>query len=75
MLLRSVDLPICGQRIAGPQLARWQPSIKIIVGRRGSAVDALVVALAAPGGTVITADLKDLKPLAAHAENVAVERV
>ena len=45
------------------------------VARRGSAVDALVVALAGPGGVVVTADLKDIRPLAAHAENVAVERI
>ena len=43
--------------------------------RRGSAVDALVVALAGPGGVVVTADLKDIRPLAAHAENVAVEPI
>ena len=43
--------------------------------RRGSAVDALIVALASPGGTILTADLKDIEPLAAHAENVAVERI
>ncbi|MBW8879587.1 MAG: hypothetical protein JF614_32035, partial [Acidobacteria bacterium] len=32
--------------------------------RRGSAVDALVVALAEPGGTVLTSDLGDLGALA-----------
>ena len=42
---------------------------------RGSAVDALVVASAEPGGTVFTSDPGDLEALAAHAENVAVERV
>ena len=43
--------------------------------RRGSAIDALVVAMADPGGTVITGDLKDVRPLAAHAEDVAIERI
>lgn len=43
--------------------------------RRGSAVDALVVAFAEPGGTVLTADPLDLQALAAHADNVAIVRV
>jgi hypothetical protein len=43
--------------------------------RRGSAVDALVVALAEPGGTVLTADFGDLAALAANADSVAVEPV
>lgn len=43
--------------------------------RRGSAVDALVVALAEPGGTVLTGDTDDLGALAAHAQEVNVERV
>ena len=43
--------------------------------RRGSAVDAVVIATAEPGGTVLTSDLPDLNALAAHAEGVHVERV
>ena len=43
--------------------------------RRGSAVDALVVALAEPGGTVVTSDPRDLEALAAHASRVVVEAV
>jgi hypothetical protein len=43
--------------------------------RTGSAVDALVVALAEPGGTVLTGDRGDLEALAAHARQVAVESV
>lgn len=39
----------------------------------GSAVDALLVALAEPGGTVITGDRADLEAIAAHADRVAVE--
>jgi predicted nucleic acid-binding protein len=39
----------------------------------GSAVDALVVALAEPGGTVLTGDRADLEALAAHADGVAIE--
>jgi hypothetical protein len=43
--------------------------------RRGSAVDALVVALAEPGGTVLTSDPHDLQALASHAERVNVLRI
>jgi predicted nucleic acid-binding protein len=43
--------------------------------RRGSAVDALVVAMAEPGGTVLTTDPDDLEALASHAQRVAIERV
>jgi hypothetical protein len=43
--------------------------------RTGSAVDALVVAMAEPGGTVLTGDLDDLEALASHATEVAIESV
>jgi hypothetical protein len=43
--------------------------------RRGSAVDALVVAMAEPGGTVLTSDAGDLEALSQHAEGVVVERI
>lgn len=43
--------------------------------RRGSAVDALVVALAEPGGTVLTSDPGDLEALAQYAHDVRVEKV
>lgn len=43
--------------------------------RRGSAVDALVVALAEPGGVVLTSDLGDLEALAQYAHDVRVEKV
>ena len=43
--------------------------------RRGSAVDALVVALAEPGGTVLTSDPGDLNALAQYAHDVSVEKV
>jgi hypothetical protein len=42
--------------------------------RRGSAVDAVVVASAEPAGTVYGGDVDDLRALAAHAERVTVER-
>lgn len=43
--------------------------------RRGSAVDAVLVALAEPAGTVVTSDPDDIGALATHANDVAVERV
>jgi predicted nucleic acid-binding protein len=43
--------------------------------KRGSAVDALVVATAEPNGTVLTGDEADITALAAHARNVSVEIV
>jgi hypothetical protein len=43
--------------------------------RRGSAVDAVVVALAEPDGTVLTSDAGDLEALAQYARRVKVERI
>lgn len=43
--------------------------------RHGSAVDAVVVALAEPGGTVLTGDKADIGALAAHAHEVTVETI
>ncbi len=42
---------------------------------RGSAIDALVVAFAEPGGSVLTSDPDDLGALADHAHDVRVEPV
>lgn len=42
--------------------------------QRGSAVDALVVAVAEPGGDVLGNDLGDLRALAAYAVGVRVHR-
>ena len=42
---------------------------------RGSAVDALVVAMAEPDGTVLTGDVDDLAALARYAAGVRVVRV
>ena len=43
--------------------------------RRGSAIDALVVATADPGGAVLTGDPKDLIAIADHAHQVTVHVV
>jgi hypothetical protein len=41
----------------------------------GSAVDALVTAVAEPAGTVLTGDLADLRALAQHASDVTIEAI
>jgi hypothetical protein len=43
--------------------------------RQGSAVDALVTAVAEPGGTILTGDLADLQALAGHASDVTIELI
>lgn len=67
-LLKTCDVhPVLPERIArraGELRAR---------ARRGSAVDAIVVALAEPHGTVLTSDRADIEALASHADDVAVE--
>lgn len=69
-LLKSCDVdpvvPELKARRAGQLRAR---------ARRGSAIDALVVALAEPGATVITSDPEDLDALAAYADQVVIEAV
>lgn len=60
------DLPEATARRAAQLRAR---------ARRGSAVDAVVVALAEPGGTVATGDPRDVGALADHADGVTVARV
>lgn len=54
--------------------ARRAALLRYLAGR-GSAIDALVVAMAEPGGTVLTSDFADLRALAAHASDVLVERI
>ncbi len=61
----TVDLPEHLARRAGALRASAQ---------RGSAVDALVVAIAEPSGSVLTGDMGDLQALAAHADDVTVVR-
>ena len=53
------------------KLARRAGALRAQAGR-GSAVDAVVVALAEPGGAVLTHDMEDLRALAAHARDVSV---
>jgi hypothetical protein len=58
----------------GESLARRAAELRRLA-RRGSAVDAIVVALAEPGGTVLTSDLGDLGALSQYALDVMVEKV
>jgi hypothetical protein len=58
----------------GEPLARRAALLRRLA-RRGSAVDALVIALGEPGGTVLTSDLGDLGALAQYAHDVLVEKV
>lgn len=56
------------------RLARRAGQLRHLAGR-GSAVDAIVVATAEPGGTVITSDSPDIEALAEHALDVLVVAV
>jgi len=56
------------------KLARRAAALRRLAGQ-GSAVDAILVARAEPGGVVLTGDVGDLRALAAHAEAVTVERI
>lgn len=52
-------------------IARRAGSLRAIAGQ-GSAVDAVVIAMAEPGGAVLGSDLKNLRALASHARDVTV---
>jgi hypothetical protein len=68
-------LKTCDVATAVPEtLARRAAQLRRLA-HRGSAVDALVVAFAEPGGTVITSDPDDLEALAEHAIRVSIEPV
>lgn len=57
-----------------PALARRAAELRRRA-RVGSAVDALVVALAEPSGTVLSGDRADLEALASYADDVTIEVV
>ena len=59
--------------IVSEWFARRAGTLRALV-RQGSAVDAIVVALAEPGGAVLTGDIKDLTALAAYADGVRIYR-
>lgn len=56
------------------RLARRAATLRTLA-RCGSAIDALVVACAEPGGSVLSSDADDLGALAANAQDVHIERV
>lgn len=67
-LLKACDLrPSVSERVA-----RRAADLRTKA-RKGSAVDALVVAIAEPGSTVLTSDGDDLRALAANAADVSIE--
>jgi len=68
-------LKICEIAEAIPESLARRAALLRRLARRGSAVDALVVASAEPGGTVLTSDPDDLEALAGHADDVVIERV
>ena len=53
------------------KLARRAGTLRARAGQ-GSVVDTAVVAMAEPGGAVLTHDIEDLQALAAHTRNVSV---
>lgn len=68
-LLKSCDVdPVVTERTA-----RRAGQLRALA-RRGSAIDALVVASAEPGGTVLAGDLADFEGLVAHSNDVAIEK-
>lgn len=69
-LLRTCDIV---EEIAEPRARR--AAFLRSRARRGSAVDALVVACAEPDGTILTSDIGDLEALARYAQRVKVERI
>ena len=68
-------LKTCDIAQAVPESVARRAALLRRLARRGSAVDALVVAMAEPGGTVLTSDAKDLEALAIHAQDVLIERI
>ena len=54
-------------------IARRAGALRALAGQ-GSAVDAVVVAMAEPGGAILSGDLDDLRALASYADGVTVHR-
>jgi predicted nucleic acid-binding protein len=55
------------------RIARRAAALRAQAGR-GSPVDALIVAIAEPGGTVLSGDIGDLRALATYAADVVIRR-
>jgi hypothetical protein len=68
-------LKVCDVEVALSEIRARRAALLRSKTGRGSAVDAVVVATAEPGGTVLAGDFADLNALAAHAEDVLIERL
>jgi len=68
-------LKVCDVEVALSEIRARRAALLRSETGRGSAVDAVVVATAEPGGTVLAGDFADLNALAAHAEDVLIERL
>jgi hypothetical protein len=66
-------LKACDVEPVLPEVTARRAGVLRAKARRGSATDAVVVAVAEPGGVVLTGDLAELEALAAHANDVAIE--
>jgi hypothetical protein len=73
--LENEFLKTCDIASSIPETLARRAALLRRLARRGSAVDALVVASAEPGGTVLTTYSEDLEALAAHAQDVDVVTV
>jgi hypothetical protein len=69
-LLKTCDVEV----VLSESRARRAASLRARAGR-GSAVDAVVVAAAEPGGTVLSGDVGDLTAIASNADHVRIERL
>jgi hypothetical protein len=68
-------LKTCDVMEALPERVARRAALLRTRAHRGSAVDAVVVSIAEPGGTVLTSDAKDVTALAEHAADVGVVAV
>jgi hypothetical protein len=68
-------LKTCDVQIELPERRARRAAFVRARARRGSAVDAVVVTAAEPGGSVLSGDIDDLRALAGHCDDVQVERV
>ena len=68
-------LKTCDIVEALPEVVARRAGVLRAKARTGSAVDAVVVATAEPGGAVLSRDLNDLRAIASYAADVTVHRV
>jgi hypothetical protein len=73
--LTNALLKTCDVIEAIPESIARRAALLRRLAHRGSAVDAIVVALAEPTGTVLTSDQRDLAALAQFAQQVSIERI